>query len=178
MSSIIGYHMRLSLIVATANNRVIGRDNKMPWHLPNDLKYFKRVTVGKTVIMGRKTYDSIGRPLPDRSNIVVTRQMDWQPDGVIVVHSLAEGIDHAESLLRGDEEVIVMGGAQIYRAALPQAQRLYLTEIHADFDGDTFFPEISRDEWKEVGREKHFADSANPYDYTFIVLDRVTKSAS
>lgn len=166
--------MRLSLIVATANNRVIGRENKMPWHLPNDLKYFKHVTMGKPIIMGRKTYDSIGRPLPGRSNIVVTRQTDWQPDGVNVVHSLAEGIACAESLPRDDEEVIVIGGSQIYRAALPQAQRIYLTEIHADFDGDAFFPEISRDEWKEVGRDKHFADSANPYDHTFIVLDRVS----
>lgn len=165
--------MRLSLIVATANNRVIGRENKMPWHLPNDLKYFKRVTMGKTVIMGRKTYDSIGRPLPGRSNIVVTRQADWQPDGVKVVHSLAEGISYAESLLRDAEEVIVIGGAQIYRAALPQAQRLYLTEIHADFEGDTFFPEISPGEWREVDREMHFADSVNPHDHAFIVLDRV-----
>lgn len=176
MSSIINFRKRLALIVACANGGVIGRENTMPWHLPNDLKYFKKMTMGKAVIMGRKTYDSIGRPLPGRTSIVVTRRTDWQPDGVKVVHSLAEGIAHAESLSlpQGGEEVMVMGGAQIYGAALPQAQRLYLTQIHADFDGDAFFPEISRDEWKEVSREEHLADSDNPYDHTFIVLDRVT----
>lgn len=168
--------MRLALIVAVAANGVIGKENKMPWHLPNDLKYFKQVTMGKPVIMGRKTYDSIGRPLPGRANIVITRQTDWQPEGVEVVHSLEEGIASGErlSLRAGGEEVIVMGGAQIYDAALAKAQRLYLTQIHAEFDGDALFPEISSGEWKEVGREKHCADPANPYDHTFIVLDRVT----
>jgi dihydrofolate reductase len=174
--------MRIAIIVAFADNRVIGRNKQMPWHLPADLKYFKRVTMGKTVLMGRKTFESIGKPLPGRTNIVITRQADWRADGVEVVHSLAEGIEFAAATLplsndplnNGKEEVMVIGGAQIYREALPKAQRLYLTRIHARFEGDTFFPQIRGEEWREVGREDHQAEPANPYDHSFIVLDRVT----
>lgn len=148
----------------------------MPWHLPCDLKYFKRATLGKTILMGRKTFESIGRPLPDRTNIVITRSKDWRADGVRVVHSFSEGIDLAASLalIDGNEEVMVIGGAQIYREALPTAQRLYLTQVHARVEGDTFFPEIPDEEWREVGREDHRAEPTNPYDHSYIVLDRVT----
>lgn len=170
--------MRISLIVALTDNRVIGRGNKMPWHLPNDLKYFKRMTTGKPVLMGRKTFESIGKPLPGRTNIVITRQNDWQASGVQVVHNLDEGLELATrlSLIDGSEEVMVIGGAQIYREVLPQAHRLYLTQIHTHIDGDAFFPEISEDQWREAGREDHKADHANSYDHSFVVLDRVTSS--
>jgi dihydrofolate reductase len=169
--------MRISLIAALSDNRIIGRDNKMPWHLPRDLKYFKHVTMGKPIVMGRKTFDSVGKPLPGRTNIVVTRQSAWQMHGVHVVHSLGEAMAFAQRLplIDGNEEVMVIGGAQIYREVLPQAHRLYLTQIHAHFEGDAFFPEIREDEWKEVGREDHQADPTNPYDHSFIVLDRVTE---
>ncbi|MCW8195737.1 type 3 dihydrofolate reductase [Proteobacteria bacterium 005FR1] len=170
--------MRISLIVALTDNRVIGRENKMPWHLPNDLKYFKRMTMGKPVVMGRKTFESIGKPLPGRTNVVITHQSGWRAEGVQVAHNVPEGLELATrlSLIDGSEEVMVIGGAQIYREVLPQAHRLYLTQIHTQIDGDAFFPEISEDEWQEVGREDHKADSANPHDHSFVVLDRVTSS--
>lgn len=170
--------MRIALIVALSDNRVIGRNNQMPWHLPEDLKYFKRVTMGKTILMGRKTFESIGRPLPGRTNVVITRQRTWQADGVRVVHSLSEGLELATSLslIDANEEVIVIGGAQIYRETLPRAQRLYLTEVHAQIEGDTFFPEISDHEWRETGREDHQPEPANPYSHSFVVLDRVTNT--
>ena len=143
--------MKLSMIVATAQNRVIGRDNALPWYLPNDLKYFKQTTLGKPVIMGRKTYESIGKPLPGRTNIVITRQTDYLPEGVKVVHSVAEARDLAESvcLIDGQEEAMIMGGAEIYTLALPDADRLYLTEVHADVDGDAYFPEYDKTEWQD-----------------------------
>jgi len=167
--------MRIALIAALSANRVIGRDNQMPWHMPNDLKYFKRVTMGKPVIMGRKTFDSIGKPLPGRTNIVVTRQSEWQNSGVRVARSVTEALELASlSLIAGNEEVIVIGGAQIYRETLPLAQRLYLTELHAQIEGDAQFPAICENEWIETGREDHQADPANPYDHSFVVLDRVT----
>lgn len=168
--------MRISLIVALADNRVIGRDNRMPWHLPDDLKYFKRMTMGKPILMGRRTFESIGKPLPGRTNIVITRQTDWRAEGVQVVHSLSEGIELATSLplIDRNEEVMVIGGAQIYREALPKTQRLYLTEIHGEIEGDTFFPPVNGEEWMEVAREDHQARPASPYDHSFVVLDRVT----
>lgn len=166
--------MKLSMIVATAQNRVIGRDNALPWYLPNDLKYFKQTTLGKPVIMGRKTYESIGKPLPGRTNIVITRQTDYQPEGVKVVHSVAEARDLAESvcLIDGQEEAMIMGGAEIYTLALPDADRLYLTEVHADVDGDAYFPEYDKTEWQEISREDFSAEGPNPYNYSFVVYDK------
>ena len=163
--------MKLSMIVATAQNRVIGRDNALPWYLPNDLKYFKQTTLGKPVIMGRKTYESIGKPLPGRTNIVITRQTDYLPEGVKVVHSVAEARDLAESvcLIDGQEEAMIMGGAEIYTLALPDADRLYLTEVHADVDGDAYFPEYDKTEWQEISREDFSAEGPNPYNYSFVV---------
>ena len=166
--------MKLALIVAMAQNRVIGINNNLPWYLPNDLKYFKAVTMGKPVIMGRKTHQSIGKPLPGRTNIVITRDTDFQAEGCKIVNSLAAAIELAENicLIDGGDEVIVMGGAQIYELALADADRLYLTEVHADVDGDAFFPVVDKQLWQEVARENYKAEGPNPYDYSFLVLDR------
>lgn len=167
--------MKLSLIVAAAENGVIGRDNKLPWHLPEDLKYFKRVTMGKPIVMGRKTFESIGRPLPGRTNIVITRNPDWQAEGVRALPTVEAALELAEeiALIDGAEELMVIGGAEIYRAALPLADRLYLTEVHAQVSGDALLPDIDWSCWRELGRERHAASDSNPYDYSFVVFDRV-----
>lgn len=166
--------MRIALIWAMARNGVIGRDNKLPWYLPEDLKYFKRVTTGKPVIMGRKTYDSIGRPLPNRTNIVVTRDASLSLPGVKVVTSLEDALDiaQAESVISDVDEVIVMGGAEIYAQALPHADRLYVTLVHAEVEGDAVFPTIDLDEYRELAREDFNAEGPNPYDYSFVVYER------
>lgn len=166
--------MRLALIWAMSENRVIGRNNKLPWHLPNDLKYFKQVTTGKPVIMGRKTYDSIGKPLPNRVNIVITRDEAYQAEGVKVVHSLEAALElaEAECLVHGVEEAMVIGGAEIYKQALPQAERLYITFVHAHVEGDAEFPEFDLNAYQEQGREDFSAEGPNPYDYSFAVFDR------
>jgi len=167
--------MKVALIWAMSRNRVIGRNNALPWYLPEDLKYFKRITMGKPVIMGRKTWESIGRPLPGRTNIVITRNSDYTvPDGVSVVSSLDAALQLAEKicLINGGDEAVVMGGAEIYALALPRAERLYLTQVHAEVNGDAFFPEIDLSRWQELGREDFQASGANPYDYSFVVLRR------
>lgn len=166
--------MRLALIAAHARNLVVGIDNKLPWHLPEDLKYFKRITTGKAVIMGRKTYESIGRPLPNRTNIVITRNAEFSAPGIEVVNSLEAAIELAEnvSLINGVGEVMVIGGAMIYEEALPQADRLYLTHVHADVAGDAYFPKVDMSHWQELGREDYHASETNPYDYSFVVYDR------
>lgn len=165
--------MKLSMIVAVAENGVIGRNNSLPWYLPNDLKYFKQTTMGKPVIMGRKTYESIGKPLPGRTNIVITRQADYQPEGVKVVNSVEAARELAESvcLIDGQEEAMIMGGAEIYTLALPHTDRLYLTEVHADVEGDAFFPEYDKSLWQEVAREDFAAEGPNPYNYSFVVYE-------
>jgi len=166
--------VKLSMIVAVAQNRVIGRNNALPWYLPNDLKYFKQTTLGKPVIMGRKTYESIGKPLPGRTNIVITRQADYQPEGVKVVSSVEDARALAESvcLIDGQEEAMIMGGAEIYALCLPVCDRLYLTEVHAEVEGDAWFPEYDKSEWHEVAREDFAAEGPNPYDYSFVVYER------
>ena len=165
--------MKLSMIVAVAENGVIGRNNALPWYLQNDLKYFKQTTMGKPVIMGRKTYESIGKPLPGRTNIVITRQADYQPEGVKVVNSVEAARELAESvcLIDGQEEAMIMGGAEIYTLALPHTDRLYLTEVHADVEGDAFFPEYDKSLWQEVAREDFAAEGPNPYNYSFVVYE-------
>ncbi|ALO44844.1 dihydrofolate reductase [Pseudohongiella spirulinae] len=166
--------MRVALIWAQSQNRVIGRNNALPWHLPEDLKYFKHVTMGKPIIMGRKTWDSIGRPLPGRTNIVVSRNPEFKADGGSVVPSLEAALELAENicLINGGDEAIVMGGAQIYEMALPYADRLYMTQVHADVEGDAWFPTFELSEWHELGREDFSASGPNPYDYSFVVLER------
>jgi dihydrofolate reductase len=159
---------RLTLIAALARNRAIGRDNAMPWRLPEDLRRFKRLTLGHAVIMGRKTFESIGSPLPGRDNIVITRSRDWSPPGCAVAHSLDAALASAESR----SEAFVIGGAQIYALAMPLAQRLYLTEIERDFDGDAFFPEYDRSAWREVSRERRVEGGAEGFGYAFVEYER------
>lgn len=164
----------LALIVAAAENGVIGRNNALPWHLPGDMQYFRRVTMGKPIIMGRRTFDSIGRPLPGRANIVITRSDSFATEGVKVAHSLDEACALAAdiALIDGAEEAVVIGGAQIYREALPMAARLYLTRVHAEVPGDVYLPEIDFSVWREVTRERFAAQDPNPFDYSFIVYER------
>ena len=160
---------RLSLIVATDENRLIGSDNGLPWHLPADLAYFRRTTMGKAIVMGRKTFESIGRPLPGRRNIVVSRNPDFSAAGCEVVAD----IDEALAICAGDEEIMLIGGASLYRQTLPRADRLYLTLIHHAFDGDTWFPELDPEQWLEENRRDFDADDSNPYAYSFLDLNRV-----
>ncbi len=156
----------LTLIVAYSTNRVIGRDNTLPWKLPGDLAHFKRSTLGHPIIMGRKTWDSLGRPLPGRSNIVISRNPDFTATGATVVPGLQAAIDACGE---GDE-AFVIGGAQIYAQALPLAQRVLATEVHADVDGDAFFPLLPSFQWKETAREPQPAE--NGYDYDFVTYQR------
>lgn len=165
--------VRVTLIAAMAENRVIGREGRIPWHLSDDLRRFKRLTTGHTIIMGRKTWDSLGRALPGRENVVVTRQRGLQAPGATVVGSLDEALRHAQA--RGDAEAFVIGGGEIYREALPRADRLELTLVHAAFEGDARFPEIDPAEWIEAAREEHAApakDGEPPLRYAFVTLDR------
>ena len=169
--------MKIALIVAMARNRVIGKDNAMPWHLPEDLKYFKRITLQKPVIMGRNSFESIGKPLPQRTNIIVTRNPDYKVPGCIVVNGLDQALQMVADLYEtvgaeADSEVMIIGGAQIYEQSLGLADRLYLTEVQADVEGDARFPEFDREAWQEVSREDHAATDTNPYPYSFLVLER------
>lgn len=161
--------MRVSLIAAVAENGVIGRDNALPWRLPADLKRFRRLTTGHPVIMGRRNYESIGRPLPQRANIVVTRRTDYRAPGCVVVHSLPEAFAAAG----GAPEVFVMGGAEIYAQTISRAERLYLTRVHARVAGDICFPAVDWTAWDEVSRERHEADDKHAYAYSFITFERV-----
>ncbi|MGR9090114.1 MAG: dihydrofolate reductase [Gammaproteobacteria bacterium] len=161
--------MRLNIIVAKSENDVIGRDGDLPWQLSADLRHFKATTLGHPLVMGRKTHESIGRPLPGRRNIVVTRQPDYRASGCTVVDSL----EHAIAAALAAAEVMIIGGATLYAAALPQAGRIYLTEVHARIAGDTHFPPIDRNLLREVARERHEADEKNDHDYSFVVLDRI-----
>ena len=151
-------------------NRLIGRDNALPWRLPADLAHFRNITMGKPVVMGRKTFESIGRPLPGRTNIVLTRSLDFSAEGVLVADSLESALD-----LAGDAaEVFVIGGGAVYEQALPQAQRLYLTLVDDEFEGDAWFPAIVPTQWREVERSRHGADERNPHDYSFVVFEKIS----
>jgi dihydrofolate reductase len=161
--------MRINLIVAMAKNRVIGAGNKMPWHLPADFAWFKRQTMGHPVIMGRKTFESIGRPLPGRENIVVSRNVSWRAEGVQTCHAL----DAALQRCGADAEVFVIGGATLYAQALPLAERIFLTEVDAAPEGDTWFPPLSVKEWREISRERMPADAKNACAMEFVVLERL-----
>jgi dihydrofolate reductase len=159
---------RISLIAAVSENGVIGAQNRLPWHLPDDLRHFRAITTGHTVITGRKNCESIGKPLPNRRNIVITRQRGYQAPGCEVAHSLAEAL----AMAADEPEVFVIGGAQLYAQALPLATRLYLTEVHATVAGDTHFPALERSEWQETGRERHGADERHAHAFSFVVLER------
>ena len=164
--------MTVSAIVATARNLAIGRQNQIPWYLPADLKYFKKVTTGHHVIMGRKSFQSIGRPLPNRVNVVVTHDPFFVATGCTVAHSLEEALEMAEA--NGETEAFVIGGGEIYRKSWPYLDRLYLTEVDMVPEaGDVFFPAIDENEWNELSREAHPADEKNEFGYVFRVLERV-----
>ncbi len=160
--------MIISMIAAMANDRIIGKDNQMPWHLPADFAWFKRCTLGKPVVMGRKTYESIGRPLPGRQNIVISRDSSLLIKGVDVVTSIEAAIEKAGEV----DEVMIIGGGSVYQACLPKAERLYVTHIDADLDGDTQFPDWGEG-WQEIAQESYSADEKNAYDMKFVVLERV-----
>ena len=160
----------VSIFVAVAENGVIGRDGRLPWHLPDDLKRFKWLTMGKPMLMGRKTFESIGKPLPGRTSLVLTRSRAWSSAGAVVIHSLDEALERA-----GDAaELAVIGGADVYRLALPRARRLYITRVHAAVAGDAVFAPLDEREWRESERHEHPADERHAYAMSFCVLERVT----
>ena len=162
----------LSIIAALSDNRVIGRENALPWHLPADLAHFKRLTIGKPIIMGRRTWESLPGLLPHRTHIVISRDPHYEAAGAFVVHSLNEALGFA-----GDApEMMVVGGARLYTQTLPLATRLYLTLVHTRLEGDAHFPEIAASDWREVEREDHEADARNPHPYSFVTLQRRQRS--
>src|SRR5690625_4314368 len=160
----------ISLLVAMDRNRVIGFEEDMPWHLPKDLAYFKEKTIGKSIIMGRKTFDSIGRVLPKRNNIVLTRSKAQLPEGVKVIHDVA--VIHQWAAAYPDEELFVIGGGNLFEQILPYADRMYITEIDETFQGDTYFPEFSEADWELIEKTTGEKDDKNPYDYYFLQYDR------
>ena len=161
--------VKISICVAMAENRVIGIENKMPWHLSADLKQFKKITMGKPILMGRKTFESIGRPLPGRKNIIISRNHGYRQPGCEVYHS----IDAALKSCAGSEEIMIIGGSDFYRSMLPKATHLYLTLIHTVISGDTFFPAFNWSEWQEINRQDVTHDKSVPFEYSFIVLERI-----
>jgi dihydrofolate reductase len=166
--------MIVSLIAAIAKNYTIGKDNDLPWKLPDDMKFFMNTTKGHYVVMGRKNYDSLHekfRPLPNRTNIVVTRQKDFSAPGCVVLHRIEDAIAAAKKA--NESEAFVIGGAEIYNLALPTADRLYLTEIDAEVEGDTFFPKFNKSEWTESSRTHHAADEKHKYAFDFVIYDRL-----
>ena len=163
--------MIVSAIVAISNNRVIGKENDIPWYLPADLKYFKKITLNHHIVMGRKTYQSIGKPLPKRTNIILTRDPFFVSTGCLVVHSLNQALEIAFD--HDEEEVFIIGGGQIYELALAGLDKVYLTEVDIDVEGEVKFPELPADEWKEISSEVHLSDEKNEHGYTFKVYERV-----
>lgn len=161
--------MQISIIVAMSENRVIGINNQLPWHLPADLQHFKSITMGKPILMGRKTFDSIGRPLPGRQNIVVTRDPNFSPEQVTVAHSPEAALTAASD----HDEVMVIGGASFYAQMLPQASRLYLTVVHQSIEGDAYFPELNESEWETIESIRHPTDTSNPVAYSFLTRQRI-----
>ncbi|WP_394808483.1 dihydrofolate reductase [Nitrosomonas sp.] len=164
--------LRLSLLVAMARNRVIGRNNKLPWHLSADLKHFKFLTMGQTILMGRKTYESIGKPLPGRINIIITRQAGYEVPGAIVVNSIDDALLMCEKNRSINGENFIIGGEELYRQTLKICQRMYITEIQRDFEGDVCFPEFDPNEWEETQRDKHISENDTNLEYHFVILDR------
>jgi dihydrofolate reductase len=165
------------MIAAVARNLTIGKDNDLPWKLPDDMKFFMSTTKGHYVVMGRKNYDSLHekfKPLPNRTNIVVTRQQNFNAPGCVVTHNVADAIELARK--ENETEAFIIGGAEIYKLAMADADRLYLTEIEAEVDGDTFFPRFSKQEWKETSRTHHAADEKHKFAFDFVIYDRIKKS--
>lgn len=164
--------MRVTLIAAMDEHGLIGQGDRLPWHLPADLRHFKAHTLGKPVIMGRKTYEGLGRPLPGRSLIVLTRDLDYRPAGVRVTHSLQEALEAAAEVAGAQGEAMVAGGANVYFQFLPRAERMLLTVVHGTFQGDAWFPAYDRRDWGIVFEERHPADERNPLPYSFLTLQR------
>ena len=167
--------MIVSAIAALSRNRVIGRNNDLPWKLPDDMKFFMESTKGHHVVMGRKNYDSLHekyKPLPQRTNIVITRQQDFKAPGCVVMHAVEPAIDLARK--NGEQECFIIGGAEIYQLAMPYTTRLYLTEIDAVIEGDTLFPDYDKSDWKEISRKHHPADQRHAYAFDIVVYDRVS----
>jgi len=160
--------MLVSIIAAMDRNRLIGNNNQLPWHLPADLVHFKRVTMGKPIIMGRKTYESIGRPLPGRTNIVLTRSSDFSAEGVLTANTLEQALNHVSA----EDEVMIIGGSTIYELTLPEADRLYLTYVEDSFEGDAWFPDFDLEQWSIVASEEHSADEKNSSAYRFVTYAR------
>lgn len=168
--------MKIALIAALDKNKVIGKNNDLPWHLPDDMKYFMQTTMGHPVIMGRKNFDSIPakyRPLPGRTNIVLTRQKEFTSPGVQIVHSVAEALDRAKQ--ENTSEIFIIGGAEIYQLFMEKADLLYLTEINAEVSGDTYFPEFKSGEWRQIKRNPHPADQRHPFEFDFVIYERIRK---
>jgi dihydrofolate reductase len=160
--------MHISIVVASAENGAIGKNNSLLWRLPDDLKYFKAITMGKPIVMGRKTYQSIGRPLPGRQNIVVTRHVGFEAQGCTVVTSIDDAIQAAG----GATEICVIGGADIYSQILPRVNTVYLTEVHVTIEGDVFFPSLPATQWRETHRHEHAADQRHAHSFSFVTLER------
>ncbi len=159
---------QISIIVAIDENKAIGKNNQLLWHLPNDLKFFKKTTSGHPIIMGRKTYDSIGKPLPNRKNIIITRNKDLKIEGAEVYTSLLEALGDLEE----ENEVFIIGGAEIYKQALPISDKIYLTQVHHQFEADTYLDDFDQSDWKIVHQEDHFKDEKHLYDYSFVLLQK------
>ncbi|CAA0079782.1 Dihydrofolate reductase type 3 [BD1-7 clade bacterium] len=167
--------MKVAMMVAMAENGVIGKNNQLPWYLPEDLRWFKKNTLGKPIVMGRKTFESIGRPLPGRTNIVISRDASLVlPEGVRLATTLDEALEIAEAvaLIDGVDELMVIGGQQIYALCMARADRLYLTKVHADVEGDATFEGFAESDWQEISQETHQASGANPHDYSFCIYQR------
>jgi dihydrofolate reductase len=162
------FPLKISIIAAIAKNNAIGLNNQLIWHLPNDLQFFKETTINSAIIMGRKTFDSIGKALPKRKNIIITANPNYSVPGAVVVQNLKDAIAHADS-----EEVFIVGGASIYEQSMAMANRLYITHVHHTFKGDTFFPAIDPKVWKETSREDHFKDEKHAYDFSFVIYEKV-----
>lgn len=160
----------ITLVVAKNENNVIGDDNQLIWHLPNDLKHFKKITTGHPILMGRLTYESIGKPLLNRTNIVITRNKNWSADGVVVTHSLQEAIKAGHDI---DEEIFIIGGGKIFEQSMELADVIELTEVYNDIDGEILFPEIDSEIWKEVSREEFEKDEKHQFDYSFVRYERI-----
>ncbi len=166
----------ICIIAAMGENRVIGSAGKIPWHLPADFKHFKDLTMGHPVIMGRKTFESIGKPLPGRMNIVITHDLGYKAEGISVAHSLQEAMRFAEDSISGEgNKVFILGGAQIYAMALPAADKLFITNVHGTFAGDAFFPEIDPEMWTVSSSERHQKDEKNPFDFDFLTYDKTAR---
>lgn len=165
----ISHPQKISIICALAKNFVIGNKNQLPWHLPADLRHFKELTLGKPIIMGRKTFESIGKPLPQRRNIIITHNTNFNFSGCEAVHSLEEAL----TLAKNDNEIMIIGGANIFAQALPLARRMYLTILDQDFEGDAYFPKWNEQEWKIIERIDCQPDEKNPYHYSFLTLERI-----